>query len=759
MIGIQKASIQGLIVTAFCVISLFAQNLSEEKPAVLFNGKFAQNHTRATTPGLRVSENGSFSCRYIIKNAGDEVRELTQFTFYKNGKPLFNLNEVPGSDMEISNSGIVTFFDTREHYKGILTLHFFNTMGSRLFAKTFSEATLFGFSPAGNLYGVGSQDKFELFSLQSGKSTVFPPALKFDISADETMLVLTGEKNIRVYKNNRPIGSIDHDLMYIRKIRISPDNRIVACIGKKSLFVYSLTNSKLLFSDAAGKNNSFTDLHLTRSVLWAGIHHRDRVNRQSKGILNTYNLSGTLLSQEIQTIKQYAPLRKLNYDYKKRNEYGHTEVPWPFEPFDKADKTWNSYLQLSSSSDGNNSGAYLHQGLDMDVPSYAECYAVADGFVKAVLSTGGELYWRAAISDIETSGTSDAWLYAHLVQSSITVDVGDEVKQGDLVGTIIPWNGLPGGHLHFSRVQSSGNTWSSWRNVANPALFLRPHDDDIPPEIRNVYDDSKFGFTTNDDASNITTLDADDLSGEIDILVKVRDICGESPWAQPATTIFYWIKDLYYNKIVFPRKLAFWRGRDMPDYSGSLYYSLPTVIWRVNSEFPVKGWFTKERLHVHVITNSDGDSIVTEDEKELAFDTEEYGDGDYRIFVEVHDAAGNTTIDSQDVVFKNGITKVKDQNQQQVTKFLINGISSENLNGLHRINFQVPEAAVVSLNILDAQGNTLRTIQKGTFQAGRHNIVWNGTNNAGRKVRSGVYLFVLKAGGGYSSVKKMVYCK
>ena len=61
-----------------------------------------------------------------------------------------------------------------------------------------------------------------------------------------------------------------------------------------------------------------------------------------------------------------------------------------------------------------------------------------------------------------------------------------------------------------------------------------------------------------------------------------------------------------------------------------------------------------QRNFYHNLTNNNGDSVVTLSEKALAFDTDNYEDGDYRIIIEVYDEMGNSDIDSMDVKFKNG---------------------------------------------------------------------------------------------------------
>jgi flagellar hook assembly protein FlgD len=47
---------------------------------------------------------------------------------------------------------------------------------------------------------------------------------------------------------------------------------------------------------------------------------------------------------------------------------------------------------------------------------------------------------------------------------------------------------------------------------------------------------------------------------------------------------------------------------------------------------------------------------------------------------------------------------------------------------------------------------------KGIQEPGNHTIVWNGTDNNGRSVSSGVYYYKMNAGK-YSSTRKMIMMK
>lgn len=733
--------------------SLVGQSFSE-KPTVLFNGKFAS--TPRINPNEIISENRQFRCTYSHEVKSNAEFNLKNVSLYKDNSLVATIKNTSSTDVDISNTGFLVFYEHAYKEGNEVKLHFFSHEGVKLLSPSFENAVLFGFSSTGNKFGISSPEKFELFTLPSGKRVSFPGAHQFHISHDESLLALASKEQINIYQDDKFIGKILHDLTYIRKIKISPDKRVVAFIGKKKLFVYALPDCKLIFFDNLEKLNSFNDLKITNTSIWAGIHHKDREKRVSKGILKAYDLKGNAQIEEIQVERQWGPVEKLKYNYRKRDKNGVTEIPWPFKPFDKAQKIWNGYLQLASSSDGNNSGAYCHQGVDMDVPTKAKTYSVVDGYVKAVLTIGGAIYWRVAVCEEQSSDSARGWLHAHLIESSIAVNVGDEVKQGDFLGEIIKWSGLTGGHIHFSRIASKGVTWSNWRNAANPSLFLKPTGDNTPPEIINVLSNSKFAFTKNSNTSSY--LDADNLSGEIDILVRVRDIWGDSPWVQPAMVIHYWMRDLKNNNIVFPKTLALWRGQGMPTYGGGLYNILQNVIYRVNSTFPAKGWFTEERLYVHVITNNNGDSIITENDDDNSFNTTKFNDGDYRFIVEVQDAAGNTTVDSQDVTFNNGINAIDVTQKKVIRSFTINGVSFDKNSGTHIINFQIPQPSHIQLEIYDLHGNKLGATSPSDFPAGKHNLIWNGKGNHSNRAASGIYLYKLKADSNLL-LKKAVFCR
>ncbi|MBL7046230.1 MAG: right-handed parallel beta-helix repeat-containing protein [Candidatus Marinimicrobia bacterium] len=74
------------------------------------------------------------------------------------------------------------------------------------------------------------------------------------------------------------------------------------------------------------------------------------------------------------------------------------------------------------------------------------------------------------------------------------------------------------------------------------------------------------------------------------------------------------------------------------------------------------------------------------------------------------------------------------------------------------LRYGIPEDSNVSLVIYDIRGNTISTIESESKQAGWYEHTWNGLNNNGQPVSTGLYLARLQAGS-YSKTIKMVYLK
>lgn len=89
---------------------------------------------------------------------------------------------------------------------------------------------------------------------------------------------------------------------------------------------------------------------------------------------------------------------------------------------------------------------------------------------------------------------------------------------------------------------------------------------------------------------------------------------------------------------------------------------------------------------------------------------------------------------------------------------LVLGNHPNPFNPLTRITFAVDRDGPAVLAVYDVQGRLVRRLAVGALTAGEHTVVWDGADDAGRRVGSGVY-FARLAAGGEAVQRKMVMLK
>ncbi len=611
------------------------------------NGLFIVDREKAT--GQTYSDNGIFKATYSIGKVSDENREITGFTLTKEDQPLFTMDILPGADLLVSNSGMVAVFDMDLHFKQQVTVHIYNPSGSRIGSESFTYASLFGFSPTGNSFVAGTDRVLMVMDLVNIRSVRLGNCSQYAFSGDESLLVTAKENKLRVYRDLELTMEIETGLFYPRAVAVDRDLGLAVVVGKKELKAYQLSDHRLRFESGAPANASFRDVMIGEGLVYAGIH--DRQDGVSKGIVRVLNGLGTLLDQRVMAQKQFTVFKEKATPVKSPGNY--TPIPWPFEPFDEVHKVWNHYEQHMG--DGSGDWSYLHQGLDLEVPINEPVYAVEEGWVKLVLTIGGDAYWRVAVSPEQSSGYSDGWLYAHLVNSSIQVDVGDYVELHDYLGDIIYWSS-DWGHIHFVNIRDQGDIWyyddDEWGINFNPLLALNPITDESAPVIEDFSTSSKFGYCINETS---VYLDPENLSGEVDIIARISDYHGSSDWEQPGYLTYYWVQKYPEGDTVHPKTLGQILNHSYTMYNSSYYIDYAPILYKKDDYHPSPPWMNLDRNYWQILTNNNGDSVVDPSETNLAFNTGDFYDGSYQVFVEAWDEFGNMAIDSQVVYFNNGV--------------------------------------------------------------------------------------------------------
>lgn len=74
------------------------------------------------------------------------------------------------------------------------------------------------------------------------------------------------------------------------------------------------------------------------------------------------------------------------------------------------------------------------------------------------------------------------------------------------------------------------------------------------------------------------------------------------------------------------------------------------------------------------------------------------------------------------------------------------------------ISYQVPSAGDVSIVVYNVSGQVVRVLYQGQREQGQYNATWDGTDNSGNRVSSGIYLYRINAGT-FTASRKMVLVK
>jgi len=74
------------------------------------------------------------------------------------------------------------------------------------------------------------------------------------------------------------------------------------------------------------------------------------------------------------------------------------------------------------------------------------------------------------------------------------------------------------------------------------------------------------------------------------------------------------------------------------------------------------------------------------------------------------------------------------------------------------IKYQISESARVSLRVYNIAGQLVKTLVDEEKLEGNYSVVWDGKDQSGKEVSSGIYFYQLKMGE-YSEVKKMLLLK
>ena len=93
------------------------------------------------------------------------------------------------------------------------------------------------------------------------------------------------------------------------------------------------------------------------------------------------------------------------------------------------------------------------------------------------------------------------------------------------------------------------------------------------------------------------------------------------------------------------------------------------------------------------------------------------------------------------------------------TEFTLGNNYPNPFNPTTLIPFSIPEASQVKLIVYNILGQQVKVLYDGIIEPGNHYLMWDGSDSAGRRVASGVYLYTLRTNKGKVFTNKMVLTK
>jgi enediyne biosynthesis protein E4 len=114
-------------------------------------------------------------------------------------------------------------------------------------------------------------------------------------------------------------------------------------------------------------------------------------------------------------------------------------------------------------------------------------------------------------------------------------------------------------------------------------------------------------------------------------------------------------------------------------------------------------------------------------------------------------------IDQKILIIENNVSAV--DGQIPVSKHFSLGMATPNpFNPATKIAYEIPNSGHVRLEVLDVTGRLVRSLVNTNLPAGQHEVSWNGKDDAGNRVSSGVYLYRILTGG-FSQTRRVVLVK
>jgi hypothetical protein len=125
------------------------------------------------------------------------------------------------------------------------------------------------------------------------------------------------------------------------------------------------------------------------------------------------------------------------------------------------------------------------------------------------------------------------------------------------------------------------------------------------------------------------------------------------------------------------------------------------------------------------------------------------------VLVEAYDEEGIMGYDESDYAFTLRSGAGFPGEEEPPSCFALHGCSPNPFTAMTVIAFDVPESAAARVTIYDTHGRIIKRLTNNKYGAGRHAVTWQGDDEAGNRVGSGIYFIRMEAGT-FQDMKKVM---
>lgn len=143
-------------------------------------------------------------------------------------------------------------------------------------------------------------------------------------------------------------------------------------------------------------------------------------------------------------------------------------------------------------------------------------------------------------------------------------------------------------------------------------------------------------------------------------------------------------------------------------------------------------------------------SIQTDKEKTVVKDKSEHIDGEDKLISVEYLVFQDKTVSIEELSIEEKVNYPE--------KFGLNHSYPNPFNPVTTITYDLPKKTSVNLSVYNIKGSRIATLINGSEEAGHKKTIWTGTDDFGRSVSAGVYLYRIKAGT-FKQTKKMLLLK